>query len=203
MVEAWKQAFEGTDVEVSQGDIFDGTSATALVSPANSFGFMDGGIDGVYTRYFGLGLQKRLQQLLVKYHYGELPVGQAQLVSIPGGEEKGFKYLVAAPTMRVPQPVGQTVNAYLAFRATLRLCRTHNHAVKSALEKGLGDRLFGAQEIETMLCPGLGTAIGRMPFDRCAQQMRLAYDIVVMGMPNKFPALSYAAQNDHGLRGII
>jgi len=203
MVHAWEQAFEGTDVEATVGDIFDGTSADAIVSPANSFGFMDGGIDGVYTNYFGSGLQKRLQDILVKYHHGELPVGQTQLVSIPEGESKGFKYMICAPTMRVPSVIDQSVNAYLAFRATLRLVQTHNRAISSALEKGLEDKLNGARLIESILCPGLGTAVGKMPHDRCAKQMRLAYDVVVRKMPNKFPHLSFAAQNDHGLRGLV
>ena len=33
---------------------------------------------------------------------------------------KPIRYLVSAPTMRVPLDVSNTVNAYLAFRAILR-----------------------------------------------------------------------------------
>ena len=33
---------------------------------------------------------------------------------------KQIKYLISAPTMRVPMDVSKTVNAYLAFRACLR-----------------------------------------------------------------------------------
>ena len=35
-------------------------------------------------------------------------------------EGKQIKYLISAPTMRVPMDVSKTVNAYLAFRACLR-----------------------------------------------------------------------------------
>lgn len=35
-------------------------------------------------------------------------------------EGKPIKYLISAPTMRVPEDVSDTVNAYLAFRAVLR-----------------------------------------------------------------------------------
>ena len=38
--------------------------------------------------------------------------------SINGG--KPIRYLVSAPTMRIPLDVSDTVNAYLAFRGTLR-----------------------------------------------------------------------------------
>lgn len=34
--------------------------------------------------------------------------------------------------------------------------------------------------IRTILCPGLGTAVGRMPYLRCAVQMRKAFDAVML-----------------------
>ena len=34
--------------------------------------------------------------------------------------------------------------------------------------------------INTVLCPGLGTAVGRMPYLRCAVQMRTAFDAVIL-----------------------
>src|ERR1700722_6907116 len=67
------------NVRVSRGDIFE-KSADAIVSPANSFGYMDGGIDLVYFRRFGWELQTRLQAHLKDEHDGELPVGQATIV---------------------------------------------------------------------------------------------------------------------------
>ncbi|MGL4555809.1 MAG: hypothetical protein ACRC33_31965, partial [Gemmataceae bacterium] len=45
-------------VELHHGSIFDVT-CDAVVSPANSFGFMDGGIDRLYTERFGPGVQER------------------------------------------------------------------------------------------------------------------------------------------------
>ena len=39
--------------------------------------------------------------------------------SINGG--KPIHYLMSAPTMRIPLDVSDTVNAYLAFRGTLRV----------------------------------------------------------------------------------
>ena len=39
-------------VDIYQGSILD-VECDAIVSPANSFGFMDGGIDAVYTKHFG------------------------------------------------------------------------------------------------------------------------------------------------------
>jgi len=80
LVSEWQASFAGChDVKVSSGDIFE-AEAQAIVSPANSFGFMDGGIDLVYSRRFGWELQERLQALLRGEHAGELPVGQAVIV---------------------------------------------------------------------------------------------------------------------------
>ena len=42
-------------------------------------------------------------------------------------EGKPIKYLISAPTMRVPSDVMHTVNAYLAFRAVLRAGETYCH----------------------------------------------------------------------------
>jgi len=69
LVAAWQEEFTTVPrVTVSHGDIFSSLPgplpdnveidivADAVVSPANSFGFMDGGIDAVYTHQFGFEL---------------------------------------------------------------------------------------------------------------------------------------------------
>ncbi len=175
LVAAWDQHFRDLPhVTVSQGDIF-GATADAIVSPANSFGFMDGGIDLVYSEYFGWQLSFALQELIFNKHDGELPVGQAEI--LPTGKA-ALPWLISAPTMRIPSSVVHTPNAYLAFRAALRLVREHNQT--------------GAPPIRTLLCPGLGTAIGRLPPNVCARQMRHAYDAVVLGQRPKFEHFSDA-----------
>jgi O-acetyl-ADP-ribose deacetylase (regulator of RNase III) len=95
----WSNYFgEFDDVELSQGDILR-DRADAIVSPANSFGYMDGGLDLLYSQHFGWELEKRLRKLLIEEHDGELPVGQAVIVET-GRED--IPYLISAPTMRVP-----------------------------------------------------------------------------------------------------
>src|SRR5215469_18767767 len=96
---AWEEAFAGVPgVSVSQGDIFStqpgplpdnapiDVAADAVVSPANSFGFMDGGIDAVYTHQFGFALERGLQALLAGEYGGELPVGCAVIVETGSSE---------------------------------------------------------------------------------------------------------------------
>ena len=60
------------------------------------------------------------------------------------------------------------MNAYLAFRAALRLLKRHNRAA--------------AEPIRSLLCPGLGTAVGRLSPDTSARQMFAAYAVVVLRM---------------------
>ena len=162
IVKAWEQAFaDVSEVSVSCGDIFE-HKADAIVSPANSFGFMDGGIDLLYSRHFGWSLQTDLQAVLAEQHYGELPVGQAVIVAT--GHDS-IPFLVSAPTMRIPADISATVNVYLAFRGALIAVLTHN-----ARKKPL---------IRTLLVPGLGTGIGAVVPAAAARQMRLAYDTII------------------------
>jgi len=165
---AWDIEFaNAADIEVSCGDIFD-VKADAIVSPANSFGYMDGGIDLVYSRYFGWELQEKLQALIVERHFGELPVGQA--VVVPTGHAS-IPFLVSAPTMRVPTSIARTINVYLAFRATLIAVIEYNSNTSSP--------------IESLLVPGLGTGVGEVPPERAARQMKIAYNSIMPGQGSK------------------
>ena len=42
------------------------TKVQCVVSPANSFGIMDGGYDLVLTKWYGKQLQKRVQKYIMK-----------------------------------------------------------------------------------------------------------------------------------------
>src|SRR5262245_28065131 len=99
LVAAWKKACHDlAEVQTHSGRIFD-VSCDATVSPANSFGFIDGGIDAHICERFGWDLQNRVQDLIRSQHNGELLVGQALLV--PTKDSK-VPYVISAPTMRVP-----------------------------------------------------------------------------------------------------
>lgn len=151
---AWQKEFAGysqDEVEIVNGNILE-VEADALVSPANSFGYMTGGIDGAYTKAFGVQLQDRVQAAITGHWNGELPIGCAVAVEI--GVPSHFKHLVAAPTMRYPMNVSSTINAYLAMKASLH---------KAWWIAG------------SVAVPGLATLTGRMPPDVAARQMAQAY----------------------------
>ena len=157
LIAAWKEAFDPfPQVEPRLADFFS-VRADAMVSPANSFGIMDGGLDLAIRDALGFSVQEAVQRVIVERHHGELTVGTAEVVET--GDPR-WPFLVIAPTIRVPESIGQTVNAYLAFRAALLAVRRHNEA--------------GRETIRTMLSPGLGTGVGGLEPRRCAAQMRIA-----------------------------
>src|SRR5215217_8486121 len=168
---AWSRFCGDFDfVEVHQGSILQ-LSCDAVVSPANSFGFMDGGVDMLYSQHFGWHVQERLQKLIVSKHHGELLVGAAEIVET---DNLQIPYLIAAPTMRVPMILSNTINAYLAARAALLLIKHGTFA---------GGRLKGEPVmsfVESVAFPGLGTGVGRVGPNTCARQVRAAIEEVVM-----------------------
>lgn len=118
LASAWGQFCGDVEcVRIHRGSILD-VDCDAVVSPANSFGFMDGGIDAVYMGYFGSEIQMRVRRLIYDHHDGELVVGAAEIVETG---DPCIPYLIAAPTMRVPMVLHESVNAYLAARAALLL----------------------------------------------------------------------------------
>ena len=176
----WDRFFDGVNfVEVHKGSIFD-VDCDAVVSPANSFGFMDGGIDLLYSEFFGWHVQDELQKLIRSNHHGELVVGNAEIVAT---NHDKIPYLIAAPTMRVPmilQP--DSVNPYLATKAVLNLVK---HRLPSSM----------ANLIQTIAFPGMGTGCGRVRPIICAHQMRSA--IAEVFEWQDFPMSWKAAQNRH------
>jgi O-acetyl-ADP-ribose deacetylase (regulator of RNase III) len=182
---AWLHEFKNyPNVEIRPGSILR-HQANAIVSPANSFGFMDGGIDLVYSQHFGWEVEGRVREVILSKHHGELPVGSALIVPT---EDSNIPHLVCAPTMRVPMNVAGTFNAYLAFRATLIAIQEHN--------KG------ASNPISSVLVPGLGTGEGRMPAAACARQMRMAYDNVVKEQAVTMGGLAGAVRNHLKLMGL-
>jgi O-acetyl-ADP-ribose deacetylase (regulator of RNase III) len=158
---AWRESFRDVAaVEVVRGDFF-AHEAEAMVSPANSFGIMDGGLDATIRDTLGVGVEARVRARIVERHHGELPVGSAEIVTT---DDARWPLLVCAPTMRVPESAAHTLNAYLAFRAALLALASHGAAQ--------------ARVVESVVCPGLCTGVGGMSARRCAAQMRAAWDQV-------------------------
>ncbi len=189
LTEAWRAFCGDLDfVEIVQGSILDVT-ADAVVSPANSYGFMDGGIDALYTQHFGWKVQDRVRRMILERHHGELLVGNADIVET---DDVRIPYLIAAPTMRVPMVLGhQTINPYLAARAVFLLINKGQFGIDA-------DSAPIRERIQTIAFPGLGTGVGRVPVAVCARQVRAAIDEFVIGKYS-FPQSWAEASERHQL----
>lgn len=148
-----------TDVSIF-GEHFEWIPAfDCLVSPANSFGMMDGGIDAAITQFFGLSLERRVKERILEDYLGEQPVGTSFIIET--GHSK-HPFLAHTPTMRVPMSVKGTDVPYIAMWAMLLAIRQHNRT--------------NQRTIMSVVCPGLGTGIGQIPYSEAARQMAIAYD---------------------------
>jgi O-acetyl-ADP-ribose deacetylase (regulator of RNase III) len=179
MCDQWVEHFKDCDdVIIYNGDFFS-IPTDCVVSPANSFGFMGGGLDGVITKRLGTQIQIRVQDEIKRKGMGELLVGQAVLVPTSNVE---IPFCISAPTMRVSMPIDGTVNVYLAAKAIFKM---------------LKDNLM-VPRIEKVSISGLGTSVGNVPFDVCAKQMRQAYDEIWLGKLTQ-PTSLYEAKNNHAM----
>jgi len=78
VVDELRRAFTGAgDITCAAGDILL-VAHHALVSPANSYGFMDGGIDAAYSAFFGPQVQAAVQEAINRRPEGYLPVGASR-----------------------------------------------------------------------------------------------------------------------------
>jgi len=159
----WRQWFGGVpDVSIVQGDFF-AQYADAAVSPANSFGFMDGGIDQAFLDHWGYDLQDRIQDWIKEN--GEILVGQAITVPVLKKEWCAVARVISAPTMRTPRRIVDADAVRLSTRAALR------EATR-----------IGATSI---LMTGMGAGAGAVPAHICAEQMRKGWGDVFE--PKPFP----------------
>jgi O-acetyl-ADP-ribose deacetylase (regulator of RNase III) len=187
LAEAWEQFCGDLDfVSVHHGSIFD-VECDAVVSPANSYGFMDGGIDMLYSRHFGWDVQSRLQTVIRERHSGELLVGAAEIVETGSAS---IPYLIAAPTMRVPMVLRESVNPYLAARAVFLLIQDQVMPCGPAAGEPVSD------VIKTVAFPGLGTGVGRITPQICAHQVRTAINAVLL-RKMRYPSTWVEAEDAH------
>lgn len=184
LTRGWEQTCGDLDfVEIYEGSILK-VQCDAIVSPANSFGFMDGGIDALYMKYFRVNIQMIVRQQIYKYHSGELLVGIADIVETL--DEK-IPFLIIAPTMRVPMMLSESVNPYLAARGIFLLLK-QGHFLSGKYE---GEKV--ADHVKTIAIPGLGTGTGCVRGSVCGRQVRKAIDNILLSnytMPNSWAQAS-------------
>ena len=178
---AMSEAFADVgSVEVVCGNLLDLT-CDAIVSPANSFGNMGGGIDKAIDDFYEGQAQSAVMLAIREQFYGELPVGVAMIVEM---HTSRWPFVIVSPTMRMPGNIAGSINAYLSMRAVFVAILKHNRS--------------NASKIKSVAIPGLGTGVGGLNYADAASQMRAAYDNVIGG---KWQNVVIAAQTPFAMRG--
>ena len=140
VVRAYSQAFSKINGCKFQHDNIFRVGPGTLVSPANSHGDMNDGIDRDYKEKFE-GIEGRLANFIGNIHAGKLEVGKAQIVPT---HDKNHPYIVFAPTVERFGDASSEENVRLATKAILMEVLKFNKK-----PEGRG--------IARLLIPGLGT----------------------------------------------
>jgi O-acetyl-ADP-ribose deacetylase (regulator of RNase III) len=164
-------------IEVAHGSVLE-QRVDAVVSPANSFGFMDGGVDWAYLQFFGTELQTRVQMIIRLQKFQELLVGSAVVVPT---YHKAIRFLIVAPTMRVPKIITDPADIMLATRAAVRVATDFR--------------------LDHIVMPGMGTGCGQVPPDVAARAMRAGIEAGLRDTPRRPYSWREAQERHFRLRG--
>ncbi|MGL5095846.1 MAG: macro domain-containing protein, partial [Planctomycetia bacterium] len=182
MIAAWRATFEEeSEVEIVHGSMLE-QEAGAWVSPTNSMGNMDGGLDAKIKGFFGPKIETRLKQEIARRYQGLLPIGHA--VATRTGE-KTPAFVISTPTMTgSSEDISATMNVALACAAAFQAVHMQNR-----LEPG---------SIESIALPGLGANTGRVPVEICADLMWTGYSLFRRREFDDFAAMKEALEQELG-----
>ncbi|KAH7929074.1 macro domain-like protein, partial [Leucogyrophana mollusca] len=139
-----------------------------IVSPANSYGIMDGGFDYYLSAAFSpskdiMALTRLVQSAIKSRYYGFAPPGSCILVPDLPPNRFACRIIAVCPTMRLPTELQWHKDiVYNTMWALLVEIERWNQAANDD------------DKIKKVLMTGLGTGVGRIAPDVCAQQMALA-----------------------------
>ncbi len=158
-LQAWRLHCGHHDFVIPAMQAIENINAEAIVAPGNSFGNMTGGIDLHYKNFIGDYVEEDVQhEIYLKGN--ELLVGDTVVVILHSDNRFKFTHLIYAPTMRVPENVSHTINAYMAAKAALQTAE--------------------AIGVNSIVFPGLGTGTGGMDMNDCAKQVNAAIEDVLI-----------------------
>ncbi|KAK7429486.1 hypothetical protein QQZ08_004079 [Neonectria magnoliae] len=163
-----------------------------IVSPANSYGRLDGGFDDAISRALSprddyLALTRVAQEALYDEWRGFAPPGTCTIVRIPEAFQErsrnvwGAKYLALCPTMRVPMNVRWDRDIVYNTMWSL-LCAVDKH------NRGSPD-----DKISGVLMTPMATGTGQVSAGRWASQTVLAlkHFLAALEDPGKWSALGW------------
>jgi len=156
MINAWVRVFQfEPDVEIYHDDFkhFMDThpEIDGIVSPANSFGLMDGGYDKAIIDYLGENAQTHVLNMLDIYFTGYQVVGTA--AAIPFGKYR----LIHTPTMRTPESI---IDDRVIFDCMLSCLKMAENC-----------------KVKNLVIPAFGGCTGKVNKKAIAEYMHFAYKV--------------------------
>lgn len=180
MAEMWRLYFcDIKGVKIACDDFahfMDENDVECVVSPANSYGLMDGGYDAAISDYFGGEIVVAVQDCIRENYFCEQPVGTSFIIDIPNSAKK----LIHTPTMRIPSPIRDPLVVYQCMRTTL-ICAMQN-------------------DVKSLVIPAFGGSTGRLAPRTIAYMMRAAFN-QLLDMPDKIDWNYALSQNPEKTRG--
>ena len=122
-----------------QGDLTQ-INCDAIVNPANSLGYMGGGVAGAIKNVGGVIIEKEA--------IGQAPIKIGRAVATSAGNLQN-KYIIHAPTMRKPAMQIDIENVKLATKAAFKLAEKI--------------------KIKSIAIPGMGTGVGGVSHEQAAK----------------------------------
>jgi len=113
--------------------------------------------------YFGQQMMDRVQAMIIDKYAGEQPVGTSEIVRGTADGVERVRYVAHTPTMIIPEIITNTNNVYMSMKAMLLAVEKHNRENNN--------------DIRILVCSGLGTGAGRVPFRKAAIDMAKAYRV--------------------------
>jgi len=126
---------------IKKGDITK-ISCDAIVNPANSFGYMGGGVAGAIKRVGGIEIEKEA--------ISKAPIKVGNAINTTSGLLP-CKFVIHAPTMNKPAMKINIENVKIATKAAFLLATDLN--------------------LKTIAIPGMGTGVGGVSFDEAAKEI--------------------------------
>lgn len=163
------------------------TEFDLIVSPANSYGLLDGAFDDAISRSFCVRqklpyetLTYAVQDVLYEKYRGFAPPGSCTLVRFPEKmlekghmNEWGCRWIAICPTMRLPTNVAWDREVVYECVWSL-LCEVERHNRRQEADMYAGRRGEGKDRIDTVLMTPIATGVGRVSPERWAAQVVLA-----------------------------
>ncbi|KJZ74314.1 hypothetical protein HIM_06320 [Hirsutella minnesotensis 3608] len=175
------------------------TQFDLIVSPANSYGRLDGAFDDAISRAFSpkddyFALTRVAQSRLYQEWRGFAPPGTCTLLKIPDEFKArsknvwGTRYVALCPTMRTPKDV--TWDREVIYECVWSLLCSIDKHNRSAQEY---------DKIQSILMTPLATGIGRVSAERWAHQLILALNHYVDAVANaaKWSALEHQDTDEY------